>query len=168
MAENYLRNAPKDFDPAFQRFRSLFKSADILWEDANNQMRIPSRDKKIMSEGQRNRMEADRQKHLLLNNTSRREEADFYPYRYLGSEGFLPGYNFPRLPIRAFIPSSATKASTFPVRGSLRVPNLALRHCSIMKGRSIKSERLTPPPGGLQTLRHDAKICKHCGHFHIG
>ena len=30
-----------------------------------------------------------------------REESDFYPYRYLASEGFLPGYNFPALPVRA-------------------------------------------------------------------
>jgi len=24
--------------------------------------------------------------------------SDFYTYRYLATEGFLPGYNFPRLP----------------------------------------------------------------------
>ena len=30
--------------------------------------------------------------------------ADFYTYRYLASEGFLPGYNFPRLPLMAFVP----------------------------------------------------------------
>ena len=26
-------------------------------------------------------------------------EGDFYSYRYFASEGFLPGYNFPRLPL---------------------------------------------------------------------
>ena len=31
-------------------------------------------------------------------------QSDFYSYRYFASEGFLPGYNFPRLPISAFIP----------------------------------------------------------------
>jgi len=30
--------------------------------------------------------------------------SDFYTYRYLASEGFLPGYNFPRLPLMAYIP----------------------------------------------------------------
>src|ERR1019366_3134072 len=31
-------------------------------------------------------------------------EGDFYSYRYLAAEGFLPGYNFPRLPLSAFVP----------------------------------------------------------------
>jgi hypothetical protein len=30
-------------------------------------------------------------------------ESEFYIFRYLASEGFLPGYNFTRLPVRAFI-----------------------------------------------------------------
>ena len=45
--------------------------------------------------------EALRQRNLLLQVNTAREESDFYPYRYLASEGFLPGYNFPALPIRA-------------------------------------------------------------------
>ena len=36
------------------------------------------------------------------------ELSEFYPYRYLASEGFLPGYNFTRLPIRVFLPTGAS------------------------------------------------------------
>jgi len=37
-------------------------------------------------------------------------ESDFYSYRYFAAEGFLPGYNFPRLPISAYVPGrSANK-----------------------------------------------------------
>ncbi|UGT90742.1 hypothetical protein [Mycobacterium ostraviense] len=32
-------------------------------------------------------------------------QGDFYTYRYFASEGFLPGYSFPRLPLSAFIPA---------------------------------------------------------------
>jgi hypothetical protein len=32
-------------------------------------------------------------------------QSDFYSYRYFASEGFLPGYNFPRLPLSAYIPA---------------------------------------------------------------
>ena len=32
-------------------------------------------------------------------------EGDFYSYRYFASEGFLPGYSFPRLPVSAFVPA---------------------------------------------------------------
>jgi hypothetical protein len=36
--------------------------------------------------------------------------SDFYTYRYLATEGFLPGYNFPRLPLYAFIPATRRAA----------------------------------------------------------
>lgn len=32
-----------------------------------------------------------------------KEDNEFYPYRYLASEGFLPGYNFTKLPLRAML-----------------------------------------------------------------
>ena len=32
--------------------------------------------------------------------------SDFYTYRYLATEGFLPGYNFPRLPLMAYVPAT--------------------------------------------------------------
>ena len=35
----------------------------------------------------------------------RASSRDFYSYRYFASEGFLPGYSFPRLPLSAFIPA---------------------------------------------------------------
>ena len=38
--------------------------------------------------------EARREIQLLLNEGGM-SETDFYVYRYLGNEGFLPGYNFP-------------------------------------------------------------------------
>ena len=37
-------------------------------------------------------------------------QSDFYSYRYFASEGFLPGYSFPRLPLSAFIPARRGRA----------------------------------------------------------
>ena len=34
--------------------------------------------------------------------------SDFYTYRYLATEGFLPGYNFPRLPLYAYVPATVS------------------------------------------------------------
>ena len=49
--------------------------------------------------------QAQRQIDLLVNDQSgSRQLSEFYPYRYMASEGFLPGYNFTRLPLRVFIP----------------------------------------------------------------
>jgi hypothetical protein len=50
----------------------------------------------------RNQDQATRQLDLSEVTTSRgssSELSEFYPYRYFASEGFLPGYNFTRLPI---------------------------------------------------------------------
>ena len=48
--------------------------------------------------------EAENQLALLTSQEERATFSDFYSYRYFASEGFLPGYNFPRLPLAAFIP----------------------------------------------------------------
>ena len=55
-------------------------------------------------------------------------QSDFYSYRYFASEGFLPGYNFPRLPLSAYIPGrrlgkNATRRVSQPAAlpGDLRV-----------------------------------------------
>lgn len=42
---------------------------------------------------------------LLKNEMGRQfgNESEFYVFRYLAAEGFLPGYNFTRLPVRAFV-----------------------------------------------------------------
>ena len=56
----------------------------------------------------RNQDQATRQLDLLRNDLRGKssELSEFYPYRYLASEGFLPGYNFTRLPLRIFLPTS--------------------------------------------------------------
>lgn len=41
----------------------------------------------------------------MLLKTGNSQNNDFYTYRYLASQGFLPGYNFPRLPLMAWIPA---------------------------------------------------------------
>ena len=38
-------------------------------------------------------------------------QSDFYSYRYFASEGWLPGYSFPRLPLSAYIPARRGKGS---------------------------------------------------------
>ena len=69
---------------------------------------------KIIGDHSRQQRDRDRAKRLraqaetqitLLTNPQNAFEGDFYSYRYFASEGFLPGYNFPRLPLSAFIPA---------------------------------------------------------------
>lgn len=67
------------------------------------------------SQAERMRREAEAQLKLLTD-ASNLAQSDFYSYRYFASEGFLPGYNFPRLPLSAYILSLAGRSYIHPSR----------------------------------------------------
>ena len=98
-----LNEMPQQFDRAFDRWRELYRAAlRQLVEAQNALIRVRRPDDQAMASARQ--QEALRQRNLLLQISTSREEGDFYPYRYLASEGFLPGYNFPALPVRAWVP----------------------------------------------------------------
>lgn len=101
--EEVLGQIPQSFNAACNRWRSLYRSAV--------QQRIVQN--RIIGDHTRSAPDRDRAKRLraqaesqiqLLTHAKSAFEGDFYSYRYFASEGFLPGYNFPRLPLSAFIP----------------------------------------------------------------
>ena len=78
----------------------------------------------------------------LLTETENIAQSDFYSYRYFASEGFLPGYNFPRLPLSAYIPARrARKPATSFCRGlaSWQSRSSVRALSSIMRARAIRS-----------------------------
>ena len=87
----------------FCRWRELYRSASWMRDDARRLMDAPRATRPEREGAEQREREARRQLALLRNETTRYEESDFYPYRYLATEGFLPGYNFPRLPVRALL-----------------------------------------------------------------
>jgi very-short-patch-repair endonuclease len=92
-----------EFEGACERWRSLYRAA-VGQRDAQNRIiGDASRAEQDRDQARRLRAEAETQIELLLKSDSR-FQADFYSYRYFASEGFLPGYNFPRLPLSAFVP----------------------------------------------------------------
>jgi hypothetical protein len=107
--------------------------------------------------------EALRQRNLLLQINTAREESDFYPYRYLASEGFLPGYNFPALPIRAWVPRDEGEFVTRPRFLALRefAPGNILYH----EGAKWEVVSFQSPPGGLDERRSQKRLCRTCGAF---
>ena len=92
------------FDAACERWRGLYRAAvrqRTLHHDIIGDHSRP--------EGERNhsrRLRAQAESQIrLLTEAEGVYEGDFYSYRYFATEGFLPGYNFPRLPISAFVPA---------------------------------------------------------------
>ncbi len=101
--DTVLRNYEYDFDHALDRWRSLYKLAQTQIVEANIII-----DNRIYGESSQQKKEAhlkqqrgEKLRDMLLDKNH--EENEFYPYRYMASEGFLPGYNFTKLPQRALL-----------------------------------------------------------------
>ena len=107
--EAAVKSAELRFNEAFQRWRSLYRATSSQMEAANDILnRNAAATAKERREAKSRYDEAFNQQSLLLSKKSR-INSDFYTYRYLAAEGFLPGYNFPRLPLMAFIPGRRQK-----------------------------------------------------------
>lgn len=97
---------PQRFSKAFDRWIRMFKNACIARDKAqaildNHTFKSESDEKAIAKRQERF---ARNQIELLKNENKRNaSNSEFYVYRYLAAEGFLPGYNFTRLPVRAVL-----------------------------------------------------------------
>ncbi|HOL44293.1 MAG TPA: DEAD/DEAH box helicase [Methanothrix sp.] len=160
--DRVINEAPSAFDHAFDRWRELFRAANSQLDRANQMMK--QRDKKIQDRAKRLQDEALRQRNLLLQQDVAREEGDFYPYRYLASEGFLPGYNFPALPVRAWVPRRGQ--GEFIARPRfLAIREFGPENIVYHEGSKWEVYRFQSPPGGLEQRRMQKKICKICSAF---
>lgn len=102
--ERVTEDASKEFDRALERWRQLFRSA-IREQEAQNKIILDhATSHKTRELATQRRREAENQLRLLRLDDTEDFQTDFYSYRYLAAEGFLPGYSFPRLPLRAYVP----------------------------------------------------------------
>ncbi|MBL8199863.1 MAG: DEAD/DEAH box helicase [Chromatiales bacterium] len=98
-----LDQIERSFDSACERWRSLYRSAVRQRELHHRIIGDHSRPEQERNHSRRLRAQAESQIRLLTE-AEGIYEGDFYSYRYFAAEGFLPGYNFPRLPLSAYVP----------------------------------------------------------------
>lgn len=98
----------KTFDSACHRWRGLYRSAIRQCDIQNTILKDHSRPEEDRKQARRLHSQAVAQLELLTSQAGI-YEGDFYIYRYLAAEGFLPGYNFPRLPLSAFVPARSRR-----------------------------------------------------------
>jgi len=160
--ERAIEEAPECFDKAFDRWRELYKIASRQLIDAQNEMRRARR-REEQDRARQRQEEAIRQLNLLRQAAINREESDFYPYRYLASEGFLPGYNFPALPVRAWVPRKGGEFISRPRFLAIREfgPGNIVYH----EGQKWEITSFQSPPGGLDERRSRKRLCHICGYF---
>jgi ribosomal protein L40E len=159
--EQLLDSAPERFDRAFDRWRELFRAATEQLEKAQKLLRT-ARDRTTQDEARRQVDEALRQRNLLLQKDVAREESDFYPYRYLATEEFLPGYNFPSLPVRAWVPRGEGEFIARPRH--LAVTEFAPGNTVYHEGAKWQFARFISPigAGSLEQRVVTRKLCRHC------
>ncbi len=162
-----LRGAAEAFNHSFDRWRELYSAAERQRDEARRVVDNPTTNRRERADAERREEEAKRQIDLLLNRSGESTESDFYPYRYLASEGFLPGYNFPRLPIRAVVPVGERQHVIQRPR-FLALAEFGPRNVIYHEGRKYRMARCFLPTGGVEARLVRAKLCNSCGYFHDG
>lgn len=105
--QRVIDQTPEQFDRALDRWRTLYTQNRVMLLESQsiiNNPRLKS-DGPEKKDAKRQQSRCIMQEQVLLNDSSSQSNqlSEFYPYRYFAAEGFLPGYNFTRLPIRAFV-----------------------------------------------------------------
>lgn len=176
-ARSCAEHALQNFEQAFARWRDLFSSAirqkKLAAETLGN---FTITDKAIRRDAGRREAQANQQIDLLLHG---RESwsSDFYTYRYLATEGFLPGYNFPRLPLMAYIPgrSGGRGGNTFVQRPRfLALAEFGPRSLVYHEGRAYRVVRVRialtgadQATAGVTLPTQAVRICQDCGAAHF-
>ncbi|MFB2833257.1 DEAD/DEAH box helicase [Aerosakkonemataceae cyanobacterium BLCC-F167] len=168
-----LENALVTFERKCDRWRRLYSDAVIQLEEARRTIDRSARgditqEQRIIAEAQSR--EAQRQKDLLtgqINTNRSKNDLEFYPYRYLAAEGFLPGYNFPRLPVRAYVPAGdAGEFISRPRTVALR--EFAPSNIVYYEGNKFQIAKTKVPASGIESQYKRVSICFSCGYLHEG
>lgn len=177
-AAEVVQRALTRFEQAFDRWRDLFAAAEQQRDAARRTMDDYSAPQQEKRAAQSRHAQAIDQLNLLQSDTrnSNSPSSDFNTYRYLATEGFLPGYNFPRLPLMAYIPATndGRGRQTYLQRPRfLALSEFGPRSLVYHEGRAYRVVR------AMLSLNHQAsatadvrlptktvRICKACGAGH--
>lgn len=170
--DEVLRQVAYRFDRACDRWRNLYRAALQQQMTQNAIIRDASRSAEEKAKAERLRREAETQMKLLTEAQSA-IQADFYSYRYFASEGFLPGYNFPRLPLSAYIPGRRQKRGheEFLSRPRfLAISEFGPRAIVYHEGSRYRINRVILPVADRQDrdgiVTSAVKQCSICGYLH--
>ncbi len=168
--EGVMNQVPQKFNQACERWRGLYlaaKGQQAIQHGIVNNMSRPAPDR---DHARRLRQEAESQLELLTD-AKNLVQSDFYSYRYFASEGFLPGYSFPRLPLSAFIPGRRIRGDKDEFLSRPRFlaisefgPQSIIYHEGSRYTISKVNLPISETGDGVATTQ--AKHCPACGYFH--
>ncbi len=168
-----LNKVPARFDEACQRWRDLYRAAEGQQVTQNSVVLDQSRSTEDKARARRLRAEAESQLELLLNESAHDFQSDFYSYRYFASEGFLPGYNFPRLPLSAWIPARRGQATDeylnrprFIAITEFGPQALIYHEGSVYRVNRVMIPVASDPTSDDPVVTSSAVQCGTCGYLH--
>ncbi|MBI3969731.1 MAG: DUF1998 domain-containing protein [Chloroflexi bacterium] len=164
--EDTVRSAPDVFDRALDRWRAMYRAAVEQRDAARRTIDRPRVDRKEREAAEQREREAKREIALLLNQSDV-TETEFYPYRYFATEGFLPGYNFPRLPLRALVPVG-DEAQAIDRPRFLGLAEFGPQNVIYHEGRKHRVSACVLPTAGIEQRLTSARLCRTCGYFYPG
>jgi len=166
--DRVLQQLPHRFEQACARWRGLYRAAHDQQARQNRHALDASRDAKHRDAATKLREQAEAQLRLLTE-VDRRGGSDFYIYRYLASEGFLPGYAFPRLPLSAFIQGQKGKKGTESYLSRPRfiaLSEFGPRSLIYHEGARYAVTRVALPMSADGVAKERAAVCDACGYLH--
>ncbi len=165
--EQNLDQLAEHLDDSMKRWRNLYRSARTLLSRANQALDsglliVGSNEYKLQK---RQQDQAHRQLNLLRNEVGAggTERSEFYPYRYLASEGFLPGYNFTRLPLRVFLQTSETGGEFISRPRALALREFGPRNLIYYNGNKYRVSQIVVQDTEASVV--SAKVSKKSGYF---
>jgi len=171
-----FRTVGLNLDAACDRWRNLYRAALAQYLLQSRVIADASRSAQDKNEAKKLRREAESQMELLTAASASASQSDFYAYRYFASEGFLPGYSFPRLPISAFIPGRRLVTGTdeflsrprFLAVSEFGPGNFVYHEGSryVINRVILPVSEVTDPANGRTVNTTSAKICARCAYVH--
>jgi superfamily II DNA/RNA helicase len=164
---NCIEQFCSNFDNTFSRWRLLFQNAitqrDIAQVTLNDYTVKESHPSK--KEARKIYNTAQNQIQLLLNQEDgKRGESEFYIFRYLASEGFFPGYNFIRLPIRCFL-GRRNEGGTYISRPRfIALREFGPQNIIYHNGTKYRINKLVLPNNQFDNNKRRIKICLESGY----
>lgn len=154
------------FENAFSRWITLFQNACTMRDKAQHVIdnHIIKSDSPEKNDAKKQEGIARRQIALLKNDSKSTysNESEFYVFRYLAAEGFLPGYNFTRLPVRTFLGYAYKDEGEYLSRPrSLALREFGPGNIVYHNGSKYRITRMAVPD--TENLQRKIKISKDTG-----
>ncbi|MBL8618291.1 MAG: DEAD/DEAH box helicase [Deltaproteobacteria bacterium] len=175
-AQEVAARAFELFAQAFHRWRDLFAAAEQQVVAARRVLDDHAAGPADKRAAKTHHDQAIDQLALLRQGEDSASRGDFYTYRYLATEGFLPGYNFPRLPLMAYVPKADARGrqSWLQRPRFLALAEFGPKSLIYHEGRAFRVVRamLSAPEqdasrAEARLTTEVARLCAHCGAGHF-